>query len=91
MSSADSDNHWALREFSAALLNRLLKLILKNLKLNQVYRTYKNPEIYARVTAVLASPLDHQNSSAATIYGAVYALNVLGLDVRNFNLNNLNI
>ncbi|KAH7720126.1 Transcription initiation factor TFIID subunit 6 [Aphelenchoides avenae] len=60
-----SDNHWALREFSSRLLGNIVK-------------KYRLPSIRARVTNVLSQVFKDKNYSYITMYGAIYALNELG-------------
>uniref|UniRef100_A0A915D957 Transcription initiation factor TFIID subunit 6 n=1 Tax=Ditylenchus dipsaci TaxID=166011 RepID=A0A915D957_9BILA len=67
-SNLQSDKHWALREFSAKLLARIAE-------------KYKHhPTLRSRITNELARPFKDTNCALATLYGAIFALNMLGED-----------
>uniref|UniRef100_A0A0N5A8P7 Signal peptidase complex subunit 2 n=1 Tax=Syphacia muris TaxID=451379 RepID=A0A0N5A8P7_9BILA len=63
----DTDNHWALREFSSRLLATICK-------------AYNLSNLRSRVTQVLTKVWQDKNVTLATLYGSVYALNELGVD-----------
>ncbi|VDD89880.1 unnamed protein product [Enterobius vermicularis] len=63
----DTDNHWALREFSSRLLATICK-------------AYNLSNLRSRVTQVLTKVWQDEHVTLATLYGSVYALNELGVD-----------
>ncbi|CAG9535125.1 unnamed protein product [Cercopithifilaria johnstoni] len=63
----ETDNHWALREFSSRLLANLC-------------RSYSISHLRSRVTQVLAQVWLDENCTLAALYGSLYALNELGVD-----------
>ncbi|EFO25376.1 hypothetical protein LOAG_03111 [Loa loa] len=63
----ETDNHWALREFSSRLLANIC-------------RSYKISHLRSRVTQVLAQVWRDENCTLAALYGSLYALNELGVD-----------
>ncbi|CAI4225501.1 unnamed protein product [Auanema sp. JU1783] len=66
-SRPDSENHWALREFASRLLADLC-------------RKYHTLELQSRITKVLTKVWANENSSIATLYGSLFALNELGTE-----------
>ncbi|VDK55906.1 unnamed protein product [Anisakis simplex] len=63
----ETDNHWALREFSSRLLSTIC-------------RAYNVNGLRSRITQVLTRVWQEENSTLATLYGSIYALNELGID-----------
>ncbi|VBB26790.1 unnamed protein product [Acanthocheilonema viteae] len=63
----ETDNHWALREFSSRLLANMC-------------RSYNISHLRSRVTQVLAQVWRDENCTLAALYGSLYALNELGVD-----------
>lgn len=63
----DTDNHWALREFSSRLLATICK-------------AYNINNLRSRVTQVLTRVWRDEQSTLSTLYGSLYALNELGVD-----------
>uniref|UniRef100_A0A915PYJ3 Transcription initiation factor TFIID subunit 6 n=1 Tax=Setaria digitata TaxID=48799 RepID=A0A915PYJ3_9BILA len=63
----ETDNHWALREFSSRLLANICKC-------------YNISHLRSRVTQVLAQVWRDENCTLAALYGSLYALNELGVD-----------
>uniref|UniRef100_A0A0R3RYL1 Transcription initiation factor TFIID subunit 6 n=1 Tax=Elaeophora elaphi TaxID=1147741 RepID=A0A0R3RYL1_9BILA len=63
----ETDNHWALREFSSRLLAN-------------VCRSYNISHLRSRITQVLAQVWRDENCTLAALYGSLYALNELGVD-----------
>ncbi|VDK70581.1 unnamed protein product [Onchocerca ochengi] len=63
----ETDNHWALREFSSRLLANIC-------------RSYNISHLRSRVTQVLAQVWRDENCTLAALYGSLYALNELGVD-----------
>ncbi|MFH4978258.1 hypothetical protein AB6A40_004967 [Gnathostoma spinigerum] len=63
----DTDNHWALREFSSRLLASICK-------------TYNINNLRSRVTQILTKVWRGEMSTLSTLYGSLYALNELGVD-----------
>ncbi|MCP9265054.1 Transcription initiation factor TFIID subunit 6 [Dirofilaria immitis] len=63
----ETDNHWALREFSSRLLATIC-------------RSYNIGHLRSRVTQVLAQVWRDENCTLAALYGSLYALNELGVD-----------
>uniref|UniRef100_A0AAF5RXX2 Transcription initiation factor TFIID subunit 6 n=1 Tax=Wuchereria bancrofti TaxID=6293 RepID=A0AAF5RXX2_WUCBA len=63
----ETDNHWALREFSSRLLANIC-------------RSYNINHLRSRVTQVLAQVWRDESCTLAALYGSLYALNELGVD-----------
>ncbi|VDM37574.1 unnamed protein product [Toxocara canis] len=63
----DTDNHWALREFSSRLLSTIC-------------RAYNVNGLRSRITQVLTRVWRDEHSTLSTLYGSLYALNELGVD-----------
>ncbi|VDN04194.1 unnamed protein product [Thelazia callipaeda] len=63
----ETDNHWALREFSSRLLATICK-------------SYNISHLRSRVTQVLTQVWCNENYTLAALYGSLYALNELGVD-----------
>uniref|UniRef100_A0A9J2PGU1 Transcription initiation factor TFIID subunit 6 n=1 Tax=Ascaris lumbricoides TaxID=6252 RepID=A0A9J2PGU1_ASCLU len=63
----DTDNHWALREFSSRLLSTIC-------------RSYNVNGLRSRVTQVLTRVWRNEHCTLSTLYGSLYALNELGVD-----------
>lgn len=63
----DTDNHWALREFSSRLLDTISK-------------AYNVNNLRSRITQVLTRVWRDEHATLATLYGSLYALNELGID-----------
>lgn len=69
----DFDNHWALRDFAARLLQQMCKH----------FSTPTN-NIQSRITSTLCKSLYDESAPLVTHYGAIAALSELGLEIVKF-------
>ncbi len=82
------EDHWSLREFAGRLLGALCRCErVASAECNRGdSRAYPLSGARSRITQLLTSAWCNEDSEIETLYGALFALNELGVDVRMISL-----